>query len=88
MASTYNIIDTISSSSGSNSESFVPVRRVKSLWNLPLDWCRRVDFVLSQWQSRAEMRKQLRQLEPHTLKDVGLTREQILVQAYKPFWIK
>ncbi len=38
------------------------------------------------WQQRARQRTELRRLDDHLLRDVGLTRAQILAEAQKPFW--
>ncbi len=58
-----------------------------SLWRAAIKGCRHLDFLLSQWQSRAEMRNQMRQLPAYILKDVGLTRDQVLAEANKPFCV-
>ena len=42
--------------------------------------------MISVWQARARQRRQLAQLEDHRLKDLGLTREEAMAQAAKPFW--
>ncbi len=44
--------------------------------------------VLIMWQQRAEMRFRLKHLDAALLDDVGLSREQIEVEAEKPFWEK
>ena len=41
---------------------------------------------LMTWQARAEMRSHLSTLEDHLLRDVGLTREEAVAEAAKPFW--
>ena len=40
------------------------------------------------WLDRQHERKGLRKIadDPHLLKDLGLTREQVLREATKPFW--
>ncbi|KAJ56732.1 hypothetical protein ACMU_07275 [Actibacterium mucosum KCTC 23349] len=38
------------------------------------------------WMSRRATRKHLGRLTDHELKDIGLTREQALTEATKPFW--
>jgi len=41
------------------------------------------------WLDRQHERKALREIadDPHLLKDIGLTREQALREAAKPFWL-
>ena len=43
------------------------------------------DIVLK-WQERAAQRSRLWSLDDRTLRDVGLTRDQIAREASKPFW--
>ncbi len=43
------------------------------------------DTLLS-WQARANERHVLSQLDDRLLHDMGLTRQQALNEAYKPFW--
>ena len=38
------------------------------------------------WVQRSRQRKQLSQLEPHLLKDIGLTEEMVAEEIAKPFW--
>ncbi len=38
------------------------------------------------WIQRSRQRKQLSQLEPHLLKDIGLTEEMVAEEIAKPFW--
>lgn len=38
------------------------------------------------WQERAEQRHALAMLDDHQLKDIGLTRVQIVHEISKPFW--
>lgn len=40
------------------------------------------------WFVRAEGRRALRHLDPHLLRDIGMTRAQALREAGKPFWEK
>jgi uncharacterized protein YjiS (DUF1127 family) len=42
--------------------------------------------TLRVWRERARGRQQLRTLEDHLLRDVGLTRLQAEAEANKPFW--
>ena len=38
------------------------------------------------WRQRAYQRKQLASLSDRMLADIGLTREQAILEAGKPFW--
>ena len=38
------------------------------------------------WQQRAKARRQLMQLDDRQLKDVGLSRALVEIEAAKPFW--
>jgi uncharacterized protein YjiS (DUF1127 family) len=38
------------------------------------------------WLARGRQRRQLAELEDHRLQDVGITREEALAEAGKPFW--
>lgn len=44
--------------------------------------------MLATWQRRSRARHELEQMDEHLLTDVGLTREQVLQEAAKPFWIE
>lgn len=45
-------------------------------------------FVVAQhWLERNKQRKQLAQLEPHMLKDIGVTENQKKQEVSKPFWV-
>lgn len=37
-------------------------------------------------RQRQSTRRQLRELDLRALRDIGVTREQALREAYKPFW--
>ena len=39
------------------------------------------------WQQRARERQHLHQLSDHMLKDIGLSRVDVLSEANKPFWL-
>ncbi len=55
---------------------------IKSLFGLPEALFR----TLSVWQKRAQDRRHLKALETHFLKDMGLTREEVVHETSKPFW--
>lgn len=46
----------------------------------------RIVGTLRTWQTRARQRRELRELDDATLRDVGLTRAQANFSADKPFW--
>lgn len=39
-----------------------------------------------QWRQRASDRRHLSKLDDHVLSDVGLTRQEVIDEAAKPFW--
>ena len=47
---------------------------------------RRLLSTLRLWQQRARGRQQLRDLDDHALRDIGITRLQAEAEAAKPFW--
>ena len=44
-----------------------------------------IDLLLA-WQERAEQRGRLRRLDDRLLRDVGLSRADVEMEANKPFW--
>jgi uncharacterized protein YjiS (DUF1127 family) len=42
--------------------------------------------VLLTWVERARQRRRLGQLSNHMLKDIGLSRADVEIEAAKPFW--
>ncbi len=42
--------------------------------------------TLSHWQDRAEQRYRLAEMDQHVLLDIGISRNQALAEARKPFW--
>ena len=44
-----------------------------------------VDLVLT-WQARARSRRELASMDEHTLKDIGVTRLDVVMEVDKPFW--
>jgi uncharacterized protein YjiS (DUF1127 family) len=42
--------------------------------------------LLAQWQQRARDRALLREMDARALRDLGLTRADVLVEADKPSW--
>ena len=49
-------------------------------------WLRRAADLLLTWHERARQRRQLRTLNDHMLRDIGLTRADVLAESSKPFW--
>lgn len=49
-------------------------------------WLRRAADLLLTWHERARQRRQLRTLSDHILRDIGLTRADVLAETSKPFW--
>jgi uncharacterized protein YjiS (DUF1127 family) len=47
---------------------------------------RRLLALVLLWHERARQRDQLRQLDAHALRDIGITREEALRESWKPFW--
>ena len=50
------------------------------------DLLRRLWVLLSTWCGRAAQRRALAALDHRLLRDVGLTRDQAVVESEKPFW--
>lgn len=46
----------------------------------------KLNRLLNRWISRHRQRRQLAQLEPHLLSDIGLSREQVQKEVARPFW--
>ncbi|KAA3651336.1 MAG: DUF1127 domain-containing protein [Proteobacteria bacterium] len=44
--------------------------------------------TLSVWRKRSASRRELRELDDHVLRDVGISRSQADFEGNKPFWIK
>lgn len=42
--------------------------------------------TLQKWMARSAQRKELLALPDHLLEDIGITREQAIEEANKPFW--
>ena len=47
---------------------------------------RRACDLLLTWHARARQRRQLQSLSDHMLRDLGLTRADVMAEASKPFW--
>lgn len=68
-----NCIDTISPDSAS------------AIFGLPLV-VRRALRKLGHWMARSRQRRQLEALNDAMLKDIGLTRADVRMEAERPFW--
>lgn len=42
--------------------------------------------TLQLWRERHRTRRHLLEIDEHTLKDIGLSRGEVLFEASKPFW--
>lgn len=51
-----------------------------------LSWLGKAAAVIAAWHRRARDRQALDRLNDHHLKDIGLTRHQIMMECGKPFW--
>ena len=49
-------------------------------------WFVKVPLVIAVWRRRASEREALRRLDDHYLRDIGLTRHEIMMESAKPFW--
>jgi uncharacterized protein YjiS (DUF1127 family) len=47
----------------------------------------RLARTLLLWHERARERRHLQSLSDHMLRDMGLTRADVLAEANKPFWV-
>jgi uncharacterized protein YjiS (DUF1127 family) len=58
------------------------VRQVRS-WTSAVPRAARLLLI---WRERARQRRHLQLLSDHMLRDIGLTRADVLAEASKPFW--
>ena len=49
-------------------------------------WLRRAADLLLIWHERARQRRQLTSLNDRMLRDLGLTRADVMAESSKPFW--
>lgn len=42
--------------------------------------------LIATWQSRAKQRRELMEMEPRILRDLGLSRVEATLESAKPFW--
>ena len=60
-------------------------RMRRRLGGLSLRLWRATDLLLL-WQERARQRRQLQNLNDRMLRDIGLTRGDVMAESSKPFW--
>lgn len=46
----------------------------------------RVLTTFATWQKRTAMRREIARMQPHTLRDIGLTPWEAQAEQHKPFW--
>jgi uncharacterized protein YjiS (DUF1127 family) len=49
-------------------------------------WLQRAADLLLIWHERAHQRRHLQALNDHMLRDIGLTRADVMAESSKPFW--
>jgi uncharacterized protein YjiS (DUF1127 family) len=55
----------------------------------PIRWCDVLAAVIEEvmtWHERVRQRRQLQSLSDHMLRDIGLGRADVELEAAKPFW--
>ncbi|MEZ5932019.1 MAG: DUF1127 domain-containing protein [Alphaproteobacteria bacterium] len=66
-------------------EAILPAPRLR--WGaMGVAWLPKAAGLLSAWRSRARDRQTLGRLNDHMLRDIGLTRHQVVIECDKPFW--
>lgn len=53
---------------------------------MTFSWLAQPVTVLAVWRQRARTRQQLLRLNEHDLRDIGLTRHQVMMECNKPLW--
>jgi uncharacterized protein YjiS (DUF1127 family) len=66
--------------------TFAPASSRQSVYHRAVLRLRRGLDTLRLWQERARGRQQLRTLNDHLLRDIGITHLQAAAEADKPFW--
>ncbi len=46
----------------------------------------RVAQIIGQWNERSKQRRQLSDLTPRELQDIGISKYEVAVETAKPFW--
>ena len=57
----------------------LPRPHARGLW-------RAITALVATWQSRAQQRRELLEMEPWVLRDLGISRVEAASEAAKPFW--
>ena len=63
----------------STSEHALPLVQSRSLW-------RSLTALVATWQARAKQRRELQEMEPRVLRDLGLSQAEAASESAKPFW--
>ncbi len=63
----------------STSDPPLPLAQAGGLW-------RGLVALIATWQSRAKQRRELKEMEPWVLRDLGLSKAEAASEAAKPFW--
>lgn len=63
----------------SASENPLILAQIRTLWRV-------IAVLMLTWHARAKQRRELRELEPWVLRDLGLSKLDAAVEAAKPFW--
>ncbi|MHB1219984.1 MAG: DUF1127 domain-containing protein [Alphaproteobacteria bacterium] len=63
----------------SSSDLALPLAQTCGFW-------RGAIALVTTWHSRAKQRRELLELEPWAMRDLGLSKTQVVEEAAKPFW--
>ncbi len=63
----------------STSGQALPVASPRGLW-------RSLIALITTWQTRAQQRRELVEMEPWVLRDLGLSKTDAAAESAKPFW--
>lgn len=63
----------------STSEQALPLAQTRGLW-------RSFAALVATWQSRAKQRRELQEMEPRILRDLGLSKAEAASESAKPLW--
>ena len=66
--------------------SALPIARIHQLWSLPAGLLDTAALAVDLWAERARQRQQLGELGDYALKDLGLTRSDVVRESSKWFW--
>jgi uncharacterized protein YjiS (DUF1127 family) len=64
----------------------VALPRDETTMTAPLGRINRSIATIRRWRRRVRSRQQLRELNDHMLKDIGLSRDAVAYEVAKPFW--